>query len=572
MIKDNKKRLVLSLLSLFIFLVFTFSLVSASFGFDNPNLPKVTREPPTVITFNNNTGAVNTSDYWDGLDTPNDISIFLLNTGDTATGNYTFDSGTLFIDSSSNRVGIGTLIPENKIHVVDSSVVGTFERSTAATNTLLTALNLKHTTSADMVDGFGATFNFAIEDVTGVNNYIASFGAVRDGADNSGALVFNTRSVGSDSEHMRIRSNGKVGIGTNNPLQQLEIKSDNAAVAVSSEDSPNIVFFGRIATSGAGIDYGKMQLKGSGGTNVIIKGEGDSYILGNVGIGTSSPDSAFHIKADIAGSVGSHSAGQLIIQNPTDSVTSNAVITGYESDGSGNPDQQLWYLGSSSGSNSNIIFLNRRNALLQFGTNGNIQMTILGNGDVGIGIVSSLLAKLHVLGNVFFDGNLNVTGNVTAENVFLPTFLFAHTNDTIPVASAGVWYNVTYGEEVSSPKLRITHTHDDNTNDTFIIQDDGYYNIHYAMSFQDATATPSAHILMRVIKNDVEIPGTLLEEDSSKQYADFTVSNGPIVYLVTGDEIKFQFTSDDTDVSLTSHRTYGVHHDTSVIKIIKISN
>ncbi|KKL71428.1 hypothetical protein LCGC14_2094970, partial [marine sediment metagenome] len=151
-------------------------------------------------------------------------------------------------------------------------------------------------------------------------------------------------------------------------------------------------------------------------------------------------------------------------------------------------------------------------------------------------------------------------------------FLFAHTNDTIPVASAGVWYNITYSEEVSSPKLRITHTHDDNTNDTFIIQDDGYYNIHYAMSFQDATATPSAHIVMRVIKNDVEIPGTLLEEDSSKQYADFTVSNGPIVYLVTGDEIKFQFTSDDTDVSLTSHRTYGVHHDTSVIKIIKISN
>ncbi|KKL28630.1 hypothetical protein LCGC14_2373230, partial [marine sediment metagenome] len=74
------------------------------------------------------------------------------------------------------------------------------------------------------------------------------------------------------------------------------------------------------------------------------------FPTGNVGIGTSSPDSVFHIKANIAGNVGSHSAGQIIIQNPADDVTSNVVITGYESDGSGNPDQQLWYLGSSSSS------------------------------------------------------------------------------------------------------------------------------------------------------------------------------------------------------------------------------
>ena len=115
-----------------------------------------------------------------------------------------------------------------------------------------------------------------------------------------------------------------------------------------------------------------------------------------VGIGTDSPDSAFHIKANIPGVVGNNYAGQIIIQNPANDVTSNVVITAYESDGSGNPDQQLWYLGSSSSSNSNIIFLNRRNALLQFGTNDNTQMTILGNGDVGIG--GNPLAKLWVKG------------------------------------------------------------------------------------------------------------------------------------------------------------------------------
>jgi len=120
-----------------------------------------------------------------------------------------------------------------------------------------------------------------------------------------------------------------------------------------------------------------------------------------VGIGTSSPDSVFHIKADIAGTVGSHPAGQIIIQNPADSVTSNAVITAYESDGSGNPDQQLWYLGSSSSSNSNIILLNRRNALLQFGTSDSTRMTILGNGNVGINTTTPQ-NTLNVIGDINF--------------------------------------------------------------------------------------------------------------------------------------------------------------------------
>ena len=37
--------------------------------------------------------------------------IYLFNTGDTATGNYTFDTDTLFIDSTNDRVGIGTASP-----------------------------------------------------------------------------------------------------------------------------------------------------------------------------------------------------------------------------------------------------------------------------------------------------------------------------------------------------------------------------------------------------------------------------------------------------------------------------
>jgi len=40
--------------------------------------------------------------------------VYLLNSGDTATGNYNFDSGTLFVDATNHKVGIGTANPVTK--------------------------------------------------------------------------------------------------------------------------------------------------------------------------------------------------------------------------------------------------------------------------------------------------------------------------------------------------------------------------------------------------------------------------------------------------------------------------
>ncbi len=111
-----------------------------------------------------------------------------------------------------------------------------------------------------------------------------------------------------------------------------------------------------------------------------------------VGVRRGLPDSALHIKASTSGGhVGDNYAGQLIIQSPTDNVNTNVVITGYKSNAGGDPDIQLWYLGSSAGANENIILLNRRNAILALGTNNTTRVTILGNGDVGVGAVPTLL-------------------------------------------------------------------------------------------------------------------------------------------------------------------------------------
>ena len=105
----------------------------------------------------------------------------------------------------------------------------------------------------------------------------------------------------------------------------------------------------------------------------------------NLGIGlTKLPSSGLHVKANLPGVVGSNYAGQVIIQNPIDDVKAGVVITAYESDADGNPDEQLWYLGSASSGNEDITLLNRRAANLALGTNGIDRLILSSIGYVNI--------------------------------------------------------------------------------------------------------------------------------------------------------------------------------------------
>lgn len=170
----------------------------------------------------------------------------------------------------------------------------------------------------------------------------------------------------------------------------------------------------------------------------LVEGDkGDMVLAGNVGIGGTSPSSVLHVKANIAGTVGNNPAGQIIIQNPADDPTSNVVITAYESDGNGDPDQQLWYLGSSSTGNQNITFLNRRNADLTLGTNDTTRITIAADGSVTIAGDVSIEGALTVAGYTrHHDMQIGsaVTGPTAPTFVTIGTFRcaeFDNINETI---------------------------------------------------------------------------------------------------------------------------------------------
>jgi len=62
------------------------------------------------------------SGKFDAVNSAVDTSGFLLNTGDTATGDYTFDTDTLFIDSTNHRVGVGIVLPLEKLSITAGNV------------------------------------------------------------------------------------------------------------------------------------------------------------------------------------------------------------------------------------------------------------------------------------------------------------------------------------------------------------------------------------------------------------------------------------------------------------------
>lgn len=135
------------------------------------------------------------------------------------------------------------------------------------------------------------------------------------------------------------------------------------------------------------------------------------------------------------GTIGGFPAGQLMVRNTGTLANDNSVITGHNSF---NGNTQLWYLGSGSSSNQDIVFLNRQNASLSLGTNSTVAIaieqdqTVLFSSDVTIagnlvvkGTTTQLssetvnLADNHMYLNAGYTTAVAQTGGIITN--FLPT-------------------------------------------------------------------------------------------------------------------------------------------------------
>ncbi len=101
--------------------------------------------------------------------------------------------------------------------------------------------------------------------------------------------------------------------------------------------------------------------------------------LKRLDIGASSSITTLNVTGLGGASVGGFASGTSQITSPSTLINANAVITGHNSFG-GN--KQLWYLGSSSSSNDNVILINRQVGSLFFSTSNITRLTIEDAGDI----------------------------------------------------------------------------------------------------------------------------------------------------------------------------------------------
>ena len=253
-------------------------------------------------------------------------------------------------------------------------------------------------------------------------------------------------------------TNGRVGIGTSSPYSGLHYQGDilylTPAAGAESNDNitiknyatgngaPNIILRTADIDGAYGIGVGTLSLiggsktthyggiGGGGGKISLQGGQGrdaanspSSYApillqpnAGNVGIGTSDPNAPLEVKgAKPAGNVGGFQSGMLHVTGDGIVEFSNSVITGHNAY-SGNT--QLWYLGSVSGSNNDIAFINRQDGSLSLWTNSTGRLRITNDGNVGIGGITNY-ATFAADGELTLAGTARVTAQIPIDNANL---------------------------------------------------------------------------------------------------------------------------------------------------------
>jgi hypothetical protein len=264
-------------------------------------------------------------------------------------------------------IGVGTASPSTRFHITgDTNTIGQIETTV---NGGTAVLRLDANPNYWDITNYGAS---------------ASLGFIRG-----------------TTEHMTILSDGKVGIGTTSPAYKLDV---NGGISINAKSL--IGASGYFISGSSGFRWNNST---DAYNNVIMYDNGNMYVRGNVGIGTTAPGFALDVVRTSGNATSrfysNSAAGQVASLHYAGDGTTSSRYT-YSVFRSVETSSQQWNAGMYGDKNYTI-----------FDDTANLaRLTINTSGNVGIGTTNSL-QKLHVAaGDINLDSTYGIRVNNTATD------------------------------------------------------------------------------------------------------------------------------------------------------------
>jgi len=270
------------------------------------------------------TGSAGSVSMWHG--TSNGVVETIQDTDLEIRTNSTTNDNQIFLDSTTQNVGINHSSPKHHLHTKKSIMLGTGDSNQyihfdgkgafqSDSDVLITAdVNQTSTPAGNIIFGFGsASSNQSI----GTADFAATYPS---GVPNK--------------EYMRILSSGNVGIGLTNPAVKLHVKGTSGTHLTVEGTSANYHFKSNSTsgyTTSFDMDDDALSIGHNSASRKIHLKTNDTDRLtvhsnGNVGIGTVSPSSLLHVNTgtDLGTTVGNQ---QILIKAEGDTLNSDKLET-----------------------------------------------------------------------------------------------------------------------------------------------------------------------------------------------------------------------------------------------------
>jgi hypothetical protein len=314
-----------------------------------------------------------------------------------------FDSNTLVIDATNNRVGIGTASPSSDLEVISGDNTDIRVNTTAS--------------------GYLQLGQFTNGGFIGTSSTDATAGILRFGAGNA--------------ERLRITTGGNLGIGTTNASERLVVQSGSILIRNDTDylkfnNAADSTYWGRISQSSSDIELSNRQAGAlkflTTDTERMRIDSGGRVLLG----GTSSYNANSKLQVTSANiGVDNGAGGQAILAITADAFAANAGASlGLGGKASGGGNIVFGAIAGRSEGTGNAGYL--QFATINSGGTMSERMRITSTGAVGIGTSSPAAARLQVTGTgttaLSFVNNTDSFAGGT--NFTQPHFAIGSGNDT----------------------------------------------------------------------------------------------------------------------------------------------